>query len=62
MAAASPVWLPYLYAVPMVAAALSLLIGFGVLRPRLPRWLIALYEMAAAPITSRIDRSAARRA
>jgi hypothetical protein len=46
----------------MVAAALSLLIGFGVLRPRLPRWLIALYEMAAAPITSRIDRSAARRA
>jgi lipopolysaccharide export system permease protein len=61
MAAASPVWLPYLYGLPLVAAALSLLIAFGVLRPRLPRWMVALYEIAVAPITSRIDRSTARR-
>jgi lipopolysaccharide export system permease protein len=62
MAATSPVWLPYLYAVPLITAAISLLIGFAVLRPRLPRWLIALYDIATAPITSRIQRSAARRA
>jgi lipopolysaccharide export system permease protein len=62
MAATSPVWLPYLYALPLIAVALSLLIGFGVLRPRLPRWMIVLYDMAVSPITSRLDRSTARRA
>jgi lipopolysaccharide export system permease protein len=62
MAATSPVWLPYLYAVPLITIALSLLIGFGILRPRLPRWMIAIYSAAVSPITSRLDRSAARRA
>jgi lipopolysaccharide export system permease protein len=60
MATTSPVWLPYLYALPLVTAAVCLAIGFGVLRPRLPRWLIAFYDMAAAPISSRIDRSTRR--
>jgi lipopolysaccharide export system permease protein len=60
MASTSPAWLPYLYGLPIVTAATALAIGFGVLRPRLPRWLVAWYQVATAPISARIDRSTGR--
>ena len=60
MSAGTSVWIPYLYGLPLLVAAISLAIGFGVLRPRLPGWLIAWFDLMMLPISGRLRRSSAR--
>jgi lipopolysaccharide export system permease protein len=60
MASSSPEWLPYLYALPVVTAVLALLVAFGILRPRLPTWMVSWVDAMLAPI-GRLRRAPARR-